>query len=336
MMDDNTPKAEHKKYRLVTRSDFDGLVCAVLLKNKDLINDILFVHPKDMQDGKIDITERDITTNLPYVWDIAAELGERRTILPGARAIPFFDFRNGFVYGSNNKAVVGLPERLQILDITSSGVEVISEIPSDRFERDPIYVWTSLRDDMMYIRPNTNSSQIVQLDTETGNQVDLFIGSDISAFTFDNIDGIQLSDYTRQIGEAHNTQELSLLRFLLGNDYRAQFGYHPITVRVIDYLEPATPSTGDRVAVLLYILDETRGVGRFDLVDFYAATGFSLSEDGNTIAMRRDSSDSRIDVFDVNTGNLTQTLIPTMPEVAREGVFGFNNTGDILISDFQR
>jgi len=276
------------------------------------------------------------TTNLPYVWDIAAELGERRTILPGARAIPFFDFRNGFVYGSNNKAVVGLPERLQILDITSSGVEVISEIPSDRFERDPIYVWTSLRDDMMYIRPNTNSSQIVQLDTETGNQVDLFIGSDISAFTFDNIDGIQLSDYTRQIGEAHNTQELSLLRFLLGNDYRAQFGYHPITVRVIDYLEPATPSTGDRVAVLLYILDETRGVGRFDLVDFYAATGFSLSEDGNTIAMRRDSSDSRIDVFDVNSGNLIQTLIPTLPEVAREGVFGFNNTGDILISDFQR
>lgn len=55
------------KYRLVTRSDFDGLVCAVLLKEKDLIDDILFVHPKDMQDGKIDIGPRDITTNLPYV-----------------------------------------------------------------------------------------------------------------------------------------------------------------------------------------------------------------------------------------------------------------------------
>lgn len=56
-----------KKYRLVTRSDFDGLVCAVVLKELDLIDDILFVHPKDMQDGKIDITQRDITTNLPYV-----------------------------------------------------------------------------------------------------------------------------------------------------------------------------------------------------------------------------------------------------------------------------
>jgi len=56
-----------KKYRLVTRSDFDGLVCAVLFKELDLIDDILFVHPKDMQDGKIEITDRDITTNLPYV-----------------------------------------------------------------------------------------------------------------------------------------------------------------------------------------------------------------------------------------------------------------------------
>jgi len=56
-----------QRYRLVTRSDFDGLVCAVLLKHLDLIDDILFVHPKDMQDGKIAISARDITTNLPYV-----------------------------------------------------------------------------------------------------------------------------------------------------------------------------------------------------------------------------------------------------------------------------
>ncbi len=55
------------KYRLVTRSDFDGLVCAVLLKHLNMIDNILFVHPKDMQDGKVAITDRDITTNLPYV-----------------------------------------------------------------------------------------------------------------------------------------------------------------------------------------------------------------------------------------------------------------------------
>ena len=56
-----------KKFRLVTRSDFDGLACAVLLNELNLIDEIKFVHPKDMQDGKIEISERDITTNLPYV-----------------------------------------------------------------------------------------------------------------------------------------------------------------------------------------------------------------------------------------------------------------------------
>lgn len=54
-------------YRLVTRSDFDGLVCAALLEELELIDNILFVHPKDMQDGVVEITDRDITTNLPYV-----------------------------------------------------------------------------------------------------------------------------------------------------------------------------------------------------------------------------------------------------------------------------
>jgi nanoRNase/pAp phosphatase (c-di-AMP/oligoRNAs hydrolase) len=54
-------------YRLVTRSDFDGLVCAALLEERGLIDDIVFVHPKDMQDGVVEITDRDITTNLPYV-----------------------------------------------------------------------------------------------------------------------------------------------------------------------------------------------------------------------------------------------------------------------------
>lgn len=55
------------KYRLVTRSDMDGLVSAVLLKELDLIDEIKFVHPKDMQDGIVETTENDIVTNLPYV-----------------------------------------------------------------------------------------------------------------------------------------------------------------------------------------------------------------------------------------------------------------------------
>jgi len=57
--------SEKPTYRLITRSDFDGLACAVLLKKKGLINEVTFVHPKDMQDGKIEVTANDITTNRP-------------------------------------------------------------------------------------------------------------------------------------------------------------------------------------------------------------------------------------------------------------------------------
>lgn len=54
------------KYRVITRSDLDGVVCATLLKEIDLIDDVKFAHPKDLQDGTVEITPRDIITNLPY------------------------------------------------------------------------------------------------------------------------------------------------------------------------------------------------------------------------------------------------------------------------------
>ena len=45
----------NKKYRLITRSDMDGLVCGVILKELGLVDDITFAHPKDMQDGLIEV-----------------------------------------------------------------------------------------------------------------------------------------------------------------------------------------------------------------------------------------------------------------------------------------
>jgi nanoRNase/pAp phosphatase (c-di-AMP/oligoRNAs hydrolase) len=55
-----------KKYHLVTRSDMDGLVSAALLKHMNLVNEITFVHPRDVQDGKIELGAGHITTSLPY------------------------------------------------------------------------------------------------------------------------------------------------------------------------------------------------------------------------------------------------------------------------------
>jgi len=53
--------------RLVTRSDFDGLVCAVLLEENNIIDDYKFVHPKDVQDGKVAVDKNDVLANIPFV-----------------------------------------------------------------------------------------------------------------------------------------------------------------------------------------------------------------------------------------------------------------------------
>ena len=53
--------------RLITRADFDGLVCGVLLAEMGVIDEYKFVHPKDVQDGKIEVTKNDVMTNIPYM-----------------------------------------------------------------------------------------------------------------------------------------------------------------------------------------------------------------------------------------------------------------------------
>jgi len=56
-----------RSMRLLTRADFDGLGCAILLKEVGIIDDIKFVHPKDVQDGLAEVDDNDVLANIPYV-----------------------------------------------------------------------------------------------------------------------------------------------------------------------------------------------------------------------------------------------------------------------------
>lgn len=53
--------------RLITRSDFDGLACGALLKEAGIIDHWKFAHPKDLQDGLVEVTENDCLANVPFV-----------------------------------------------------------------------------------------------------------------------------------------------------------------------------------------------------------------------------------------------------------------------------
>ncbi|GET39045.1 exopolyphosphatase [Microseira wollei] len=127
-----------KKYRLVTRSDFDGLACAILLKELDLIDDIKFVHPKDMQDGKIEVTSRDITTNLPYVEGVGlafdhhfSETIRHETIKANHIIDPDSPSAARVVYnylGGQNKFANISPEMLEAVDKGDSAQFTIEEV----------------------------------------------------------------------------------------------------------------------------------------------------------------------------------------------------------------
>jgi len=52
---------------LITRSDFDGLVCGALLLEAGVVDCWKFAHPKDLQDGLVEVGPNDCLANVPYV-----------------------------------------------------------------------------------------------------------------------------------------------------------------------------------------------------------------------------------------------------------------------------
>jgi oligoribonuclease NrnB/cAMP/cGMP phosphodiesterase (DHH superfamily) len=119
--------------RLVTRSDFDGSVCAAILQELGLVDDILYAHPKDLQDNKIEISKNDIIANAPYVegcglWfdhhsseherlDIKGKYKGASKLLPSAAQVIYDYYKDDNAYAGNlNK----FEELIRIVGIADS------------------------------------------------------------------------------------------------------------------------------------------------------------------------------------------------------------------------
>src|SRR3954465_8149064 len=126
-----------ERYRLATRSDFDGLVCAALLKPLGILDDILFVHPKDVQDGKVALGPSDVTTNLPYHPEVAisfdhhhsetVRVGEPKpnhVIVPGADSAA----RVVYEYYGGAEAFPGIEELMDAVDKGDAAQFTLEEI----------------------------------------------------------------------------------------------------------------------------------------------------------------------------------------------------------------
>jgi nanoRNase/pAp phosphatase (c-di-AMP/oligoRNAs hydrolase) len=116
--------------RLLTRSDFDGLACAALLKEAGIIDNWKFVHPKDIQDGLIEVTDNDVLANIPYVkgckmWfdhhSSEAERVGRGIVFEGESRLAPSAARIVYEYYGGNEKLPHFDEMVKAVDKVDSG-----------------------------------------------------------------------------------------------------------------------------------------------------------------------------------------------------------------------
>ena len=125
-------------YRLVTRSDFDGLVCAVLLKELGMIDQIKFVHPKDMQDGTILVSDRDITTNLPYVRGVHLAFDHHLSETIRLDAIPENYITDARAPSAARVVYDHYGGKERFPDVSEALMEAVDKSDSGQFDKDEI------------------------------------------------------------------------------------------------------------------------------------------------------------------------------------------------------
>lgn len=286
------------------------------------------------------ISEND-TIVYPWVWHLPAARNEAPSTLPNqVEALQMFDFANGFVLSPDDRIVAALPGRLRVLDAFT--LESLYEIPTDRYEQDPLTVWTSLRDDSVYVRPVTTNT-LLQVDTENGVLVEIPMNRDLTQNDFDQISGLELGSVARVIGPKAHRGTIPLLEVLLGQYYRDEsyYGFTALTVTLIDLVLPPAASQ-DNVLALLYVYNEDSRVGRFQFSQSGGATQMVLSPDGDDLLLRYYTNDEYVFTFDIATGRELSRFLPALRAIggyrrdSQNRVLAYNLSGEEVISDFQR
>ncbi len=124
--------------RLVTRSDFDGLICGVILREEGIVDSYKFVHPKDVQDGKVLIDENDILANIPY-WPGCGMWFDHHSSEEDAKMLLTEDFKGEsrkekscariiYDYYNGREKYPQFAEMLEAVDKSDSGDLTIDEI----------------------------------------------------------------------------------------------------------------------------------------------------------------------------------------------------------------
>lgn len=275
------------------------------------------------------------TSILPWMWDLAAERGERNSTLPGGtEAYPFFGYRNGLIIGPNDTMIAAIPARLQVLDGHSKDYGAVKDLEMNRIETDPMDVWRSLRDNLFYVRPN-GQNNLLQVNANTFEVANLPLGNQLGMQQLQALQGMRLSNVSRIIGMPNSTGENALLRLILGEQYRQYQGYEPITVTLLDILDPITLGR-EQMGLLVYTFYTNRGYGAMEFIRPVDIVDMELSPDNVHLLVRRASGLQPLELYNLDTGLLEHTYFPAEPDFDGSHTLSFNADGTEIITDFER
>ncbi len=290
------------------------------------------------------------TTIVPWLWNLTAARNEGDSTFPRrVEALPFYDYRNGFTLGPNNKVVTALPGRLHVLDATTGAL--LFDIPTDRFERDALQVWFSAEDDQIYVR-TTDGRTLMQLDTERGLLVEIPLNHWLTSNDLGSLDALELSETARLIGPAASRGGIPLLNLLLGDRYNEREIYSEtgqflrretvrLTTTLIDILDQPFGSEAQQSA-LLFLFDETNQQGYFALPRF-GVQQMTINASGDRVLLRTQRSNNEvIETYDLDSGQRLTSMIPALRSAnrysprTRNRVLAYTSDESQIISDFER
>ena len=314
-----------------------GLIAPITFSSNDemLIFFGIYPAPRELRQSEND------SITYPWVWHLTAARGEGDSTFPKKlEAVQMVDYANGFVLSPDDKIIAALPGRLRVLDAFTLQPEY--EIPTARYEQDPLTAWYSLLDNSVYVRPVTTDT-LLQVDTKRGVLVEIPMNKALTDSDLSLIGGIELGSIAQVIGNTADRSYNPLIGVFLGGDYRKDYAYgnKPLTVTLIDLVLPPA-ATQDNVLALLYVFDESTGTGSFIFGGRGRAQQMVLSPDRKNLLVRLIDKDENVVTFDLASGRDLRRFIPALRSIGRYSrqtknrILAYDASGKIIISDFER
>ncbi|MBI1280696.1 MAG: hypothetical protein GC179_21410 [Anaerolineaceae bacterium] len=314
-----------------------GIIGPITFSSNDamLIFFGIYPAPRELRQAETD------SITYPWVWNLAAARGEAESSFPKKlEAVQMVDYANGFVLSPDDKIIAALPGRLRILDAFTLQPEY--EIPTARYEQDPLTAWYSLLDNSVYVRPVTTDT-LLQVDTKRGVLVEIPMNKPLTDSDLSLIGGIELGSIAQVIGGTADRSYNPLIGIFLGRRYRdpSAYGSKPLTVTLIDLVLPPA-ATRDNVLALLYVFDESAGTGSFIFGGRGTAQQMVLSPDRKELLVRLTEKDENVVTYDLASGRELRRFIPALRSIGRYSrqtknrILAYDASGKMIISDFER